>query len=188
MATVTQASELLMTAEEFGSRPDPGYPEELVRGRIEKVSPPPRARHGQVCSEVNRVLGNYVRQEGLGHVLSNDSGVITERGPDTVRGADVAFYSYAKLPRGPLPSTYLAVPPDLIFEVVSPDDRWSKVLVKVAEYLNAGVLVVGVLDPERATLQLFEPDRPVQILSADDELSLPAILGEFRVTIRSFLD
>ena len=81
MATVTQASELLMTAEEFGRRPDPGYPEELVRGRIEKVSPPPRARHGQVCSEVNRVLGNYVRQEGLGHVLSNDSGVITDAVP-----------------------------------------------------------------------------------------------------------
>jgi len=24
----------LMTAEEFGKRPDPGYPEELVRGRV----------------------------------------------------------------------------------------------------------------------------------------------------------
>jgi Uma2 family endonuclease len=124
----------------------------------------------------------------LGHVLSNDSGVITERSPDTVRGADVAFYSYAKLPRGPLPSTYPDVPPDLIIEVLSPDDRWSKVLVKVAEYLNVGVLAVGVLDPERATLHLFEPDRPVQILSSNDELTLPAILGDFRISIQSFLD
>jgi hypothetical protein len=62
------------------------------------------------------------------------------------------------------------------------------VLVKVAEYLNVGVVAVGVLDPERATLHLFEPDRPVQILLGNDELSLPAILGDFRVTIRSFLD
>ena len=73
-------------------------------------------------------------------------------------------------------------------EVLSPDDRWSKVLVKVAEYLNVGVLAVGVLDPERATLHLFEPDRPVQILSSNDELTLPAILGDFRISIQSFLD
>jgi Uma2 family endonuclease len=126
MATVTQASQLPMTAEEFSRRPDPGYPEELVRGRIEKVSPVPRARHGQVCGKVVRILGIHAEQNDLGHVLCNDSGVITERGPDTVRGADIAFYSYAKLPKGPLPSTYLDVPPDLIIEVLSPDDRWSK--------------------------------------------------------------
>ena len=33
-------------------------------------------------------------EHDLGHVLSNDSGVITERDPDTVRGADISFYSY----------------------------------------------------------------------------------------------
>ncbi len=34
-------AEALMTADEFGQRPDPGYPEELVRGRI--VATPPTA-------------------------------------------------------------------------------------------------------------------------------------------------
>ena len=89
MASVPQP---LLTAEEFGRRPDPGYPEELVRGRIVRM-PPPNRRHGQVCSRVVRVLGAYVDEQDLGHVLSNDSGVITERGPDTVRGPDVAFYT-----------------------------------------------------------------------------------------------
>jgi hypothetical protein len=32
--SIAVASEQLLTAEEFGRRPDPGYPEELVRGRI----------------------------------------------------------------------------------------------------------------------------------------------------------
>ena len=32
-------AESLMTAEEFRRRPDPGYPEELVRGRVTAMPP-----------------------------------------------------------------------------------------------------------------------------------------------------
>lgn len=99
MATAAPA---LMSAEQFGRRPAPGYPEELVRGGIVRM-PPPNRRHGQVCSRIARIIGGYVDEHDLGHVLRNDSGVITERNPDTVRGADIAFYSYGCLPRGPLP-------------------------------------------------------------------------------------
>lgn len=150
--------------------------------------PPPKPRHGQVCTRVVRIVGNYSDDHDLGHVVSNDSGVITERGPDTVRGADVAFYSYDRVPRGSLPTSYLPTPPDLVFEVRSPDDRWAAVLSKVAEYLSAGVAVVAVLDPERRTIHLFEGEAPVRILSEDDELSIPSVLGEFRVAVSRFFD
>jgi len=184
MSTATQ---LLYTAEEFARRPDAGYPEELVRGRIVSM-PPPQPRHGQVCNKVGRIVGNYADDHDLGHVLCNDSGVITERGPDTVRGADICFYSYTRVPKGRLPKGYLEVPPDLVFEVRSPEDRWPFLLAKVVEYLNAGVRVVGVLDPERNTLYLYEGDQPVRILSEHDELTLPGLLGEFRVAVSRFFD
>ena len=187
MATAIQPAQTLLTAEEFARRPDPGYPEELVKGRVETM-PPPGARHGQVCNKVGRVLGNHAEDHDFGHVLSNDSGTVTERGPDSVRGPDVSFYSYAKLPKGPLPEGYPAVPPDLVVEVLSPHDRWPKVLAKVSEYLNAGVAVVCVLDPERRRLDLYEGDQPPRILGADDDLTLPAILGEFRVRVGRFLE
>ncbi len=186
MSTVSNStSELLLTAEEFAERPDPGYPEELVKGKVVAL-PPPKARHGQICAKTALILGNYAEDHDLGHVLCNDSGVITERGPDSVRGADVAFYSYAKLPKGPLPQSYPAVPPDLIFEVMSPSDRWPKVYAKVAEYLDAGVSIVGVLDPERQQLLLFNGDAPVRILNETDELTLPTLLGDFRVVVGKF--
>ncbi len=184
MATMTQP---VLTAEEFGRRPDPGYPEELIRGRI-VPRPPPNARDGQVCSKTVRILGYYADEHDLGHVLSNDSGVITERGPDTVRGADVSFYSYARVPKGELPSGYLEVPPDLVFEVLSPDDRWRDVMRKVTEYLDVGVGTVGVLDPKRRSLYLFEGEEPVRTLTEQDELTLPSLLGEFRVLVRRFFE
>ena len=49
----------LITAEQFGQRPDPGYPEEFVRKRIVAKSVPDR-RHGYVCGRADRVFGNFV--------------------------------------------------------------------------------------------------------------------------------
>ena len=58
MATAVMVE--LLTAEQFGQRPDPGYPEELVQGRVVALSVPDR-RHGYVCGRVDRVLAVDVR-------------------------------------------------------------------------------------------------------------------------------
>lgn len=187
MSTAIAATPILMTAEEYARRPDPGHPEELVRGRIVPMSQPNR-RHGQICNKAGRLFGNFAEDHDLGHVLSNDAGVITERDPDTVQGADVAFYSYARLPKGPLPQSYGPEVPELVVEVRSPSDRWPKVLAKVAEYLEAGVLVVIVLDDESRTAVLYFTDRASVTLKIDDELSVPEILPGFAVAVRQFFE
>src|SRR5688572_15728453 len=139
-------AEALLTAEEFERLPDVGLAE-LVRGRVEPVNMP-TPRHGEVCFNVARILDAFVRANKLGRIVTNDSGIITERDPDTVRGADVAYYGYARVPKGPLPRGYLPIAPDVAVEVLSEDDRWPRLLRKIGEYLKAGVLAVCVLDPE----------------------------------------
>jgi Uma2 family endonuclease len=186
MATVS-SPEVLLTAEQFGERPDPGYPEELVRGRIVRM-PPPKPRHGEICITVGRILGNFVADHALGRVLGNDSGVITERGPDTLRGADIAFYSYDRVPKGPLPNQYLDVAPELVVEVLSPDDRWLKVLAKVAEYLQVGVLMVVVLDDHHKSAHVYEADAPNRTLGPDEEFAFPDFLGHLQVRVRRFFE
>ncbi|MFO0930192.1 MAG: hypothetical protein U0736_24730 [Gemmataceae bacterium] len=100
----------LLTADQFRLLPDTGRPCELVRGRVvERSLPAPR--HGYYCSNVALLVGGHVKARRLGRVMTNDSAIVTERGPDTVRGADVAFYSYARLPAGPLPEGYVDVAP-----------------------------------------------------------------------------
>src|ERR1041385_6149276 len=108
-------TESLMTAEEFLLLPDPGRPMELVRGRIVMMNVP-YYRHGKICSRIDRFLGNFVEDHDLGTVVSNDAGVVTERGPDTVRGADVAYYSYHRIPKDVDPEGYPDVSPELVFE------------------------------------------------------------------------
>jgi Uma2 family endonuclease len=180
-------AEALLTAEEYGRLPDNGRPTELLRGRIIPMNMP-YPRHGQICSKIARIVGNFADENDSGHLVTNDSGIVTEREPDTVRGADAAYYSYARVPRGPFPQGYLSVLPELVFEVRSPWDRWSDILIKVGEYLNAGVIVVCVLDPEPQTVHVFYADRPVHVLTADQELTLPEVLGSFRVLVRRFFE
>jgi Uma2 family endonuclease len=178
MATV----EALLTAEEFGRMSDNGLRTELVRGRIIEV-PPPKKRHGKVCQRISMLLGIYVETHDIGHVLINDSGIITERNPDSVRGADVAYYSYARLPRGPVSDSYSGAAPEIVFEVRSSSDRWVEILEKVSEYLKAGVLVVCVIDPEPQTARLYYPDQAELILGPGDDLTFPECLPGFAVRI-----
>ena len=174
----------LVTAEEYALLPDRGRLTELVRGKVVEMNMP-FPRHGQVCVKVAQLLANFSDQHSLGHVLSNDSGVITQRAPDTVRGADVAFYSYRKLPKGPLPTHYLDVVPDVVFQVRSPGDRWGELMTKVAEYLNAGVQTVCVVDPENETVHVQDAGRAPQTLTGSDELVLP-IMASFRAPVSHF--
>ena len=125
MSTATPSSPDLLTAEEYARRPELGYAEELVRGRTVPM-PYSDRRHGQICNKVGRILGNFAEHYDLGHVLNNEAGVITRRDPDTVRAPDVAFYSYKRLPKGPLPASYGPEMPELVVELRLPGDRWAK--------------------------------------------------------------
>lgn len=176
-------TETLLTADEYLRLADNGEPTELVRGRIVPMNMP-GFRHGKICTRLVRILGRFLDVHDLGHVVGNDAGVITARGPDTVRGPDVAFYTYERLPRGANPVGYPAVTPEVVFEVLSPGDRQSAVLAKVAEYLEAGVRHVCVLDPQRETVTVYSADDPEVILAGEQALALPDILPGFHVPVQ----
>jgi Uma2 family endonuclease len=177
-----------MTAEQYGMLPDLGYPTELVRGQI-KVMNQPYPSHGEICLTVGSIVREFVRKHKLGRMVGNDSGVITERQPDTVRGPGVAYFGFQRVPPGRLPRRgYLDVAPELAIEVKSVFDRWSEINDKIAEYLKAGVLVVCVVDPDTDSVQVHYPDKPMRVVGRDEDLELPEVLPGFRVTVREFFD
>ncbi len=183
MATATA----LLTAEEFAALPDTGPNTELVRGRIIEL-PPTNFLHGLVCGQILIQLGNAASRSGLGRVIANDSGVVTQRDPDSVRGPDVAYYSNAKIPPAEKQRGYPEQPADLIVEVRSPSDRWSKMVQKAAEYLAAGVLIVMVLDPDTKSAHVFHADQPTRVLGPDETLTFPDLLPDFAVRVGSIFE
>lgn len=184
MATV---EERLMTLDEYARMPNEGRRTELVRGRMVEL-PPTNYWHGIVCGLIARRVGNWAEDRNLGRVATNDSGIVTERNPDTLRGADVAYYSYAKIPKGSHPAKYPDVPPEVVFEVLSPSDRWRDIRIKVAEYLALGIQIVCVIDPETRTAWIYATDQPDRIVGPEGDLTFPECLPEFSVPIRSLFE
>jgi Uma2 family endonuclease len=156
MSTVTRQK--MLTAEEFFLLPNPsdGSKQELVRGEV-IVMPPPGGLHGVTCNKAGRRIGNFVEDHDRGTVTSNDTGFITERGPDSVRGPDIAFWSKERLPV--VPVGYMEIAPDLAVEVLSPSNTSKQIHDKLQEYFNRGVRLVWVIAPEDRTLAIYRtPD------------------------------
>jgi Uma2 family endonuclease len=184
MATSTS----LLTAEQFVALPDAfEHPVELVKGKLVETTPA-MPRHGQICAKVGHLLQVYLEQHPLGVGVSNDSCILTERDPDSVRGADIAYYSYERVPKGPLLAGLLPVAPELVVEVLSPHDRWSELHTKIGEYLTVGVQTVCVLDDTTRTLHAFYADRPLQVFRAAEEFILPGLLPGFSVNVQRFFE
>ena len=87
-----------------------------------------------------------------------------------------------------MPNRYLDTPPDLVVDVLSPSDRWPRVLAKVAEYLDAGTTIVIVLDDERRLAHVYHADGATRVLTSEDDLSVPDVLGDFRVRVGRFFE
>lgn len=190
MATATeQPATKLLTIEEYLALPDDGRRTELVKGRVVEV-PPPSLRHGRICFRFASMLDRAAIGNRLGEVMTNDSRIATRRNPDSLRGGDVVYYGTAKLP--PLESEewdrLFALPPDLVAEVRSPSDTWREMLAKATEYIEAGVVVVILLDPVKRTAWVIrEHEEPVR-LGPEDELTVPDLLPEFRVRVGAIFE
>lgn len=69
--------------------------------------------------------------------------------------------------------------PDLIVEVISPEDRPVHVARNVHTYLGACVPLVLLVDPDRRTIDVYRPSRPVQTLTGNDEFDGGDVLPGF---------
>ncbi len=154
--TVPVTAPALVTIEQFLDMEFDG-PVELVRGEIVELTRPDQS-HGNVCNEIAFALTAWARRTASGRVTTNDSGIVTDPIPGTIRGADVAFFAAAQLTDGKLPRGQVSLIPVLCVEVLSPSNTWTGMRRKIEEYLAAGVHEVWLVDPELRTVERFRID------------------------------
>jgi len=173
-----------MTAEEFSVRYDSGgY--ELVNGLVEEL-PMPGAEHGAISFHAGWLIANFVKLHKLGWILSNDTFVLTKRKPDSVRGADICYVSYSKIPPGQIPVGSITIPPELVIEVLSPSDSITEANKKQAEYINLGVVVGILLNPRNDTATIFRSAGDPQELQSSETMTIPDVLPGFSVQVSEF--
>lgn len=163
--------------------PDPpdGSRQELVKGEVITM-PPPGFRHGLRQGRVYSILNEYARSSRLGRVTV-ESGLVTERDPDTVRGPDVAFWSAERLPLDQEPEGYPDVAADLVVEILSPNNRPGKMHEKVHEYFTGGVRSVWLIDPEDRCVWIFRTPDEGRMIYETGTLSGEDVLPGFRCRV-----
>ncbi len=183
MTTATQTG---MTTDEFLRLHGDESGIELVDGQIRRL-PMPGCDHGQVCFRAALVLGNFVMANNLGRMMTNDSFVRIS--DEHCFGADLMFVSFATLPVDqPTPRGPITPPVDLVVEVRSPSDSIGDMSRKAHTYLDAGVRVVLVLDPEHDSAGIYRPDELPQRMHNGDVLTLPDVLPGFAVPVARFFE
>ncbi len=183
MATTSATRE--MTAEEFfdwANRPEnAGGRYELENGEVVEM-PPPAEHHGFICWLVAVVLGNYLFHRKAGYLLTNDTGLVVRRAPDTVRGPDIMLFLESRtldeMSRG-----FCERVPALVVEVFSPSDKPGKLSKRVEQYHNGGVPLVWIVFPDERTVTVYRPSEFPKSLDESDDLTGNGVLPEFRCRV-----
>jgi Uma2 family endonuclease len=172
------AQTALLTADDLlCMREDDRY--ELVEGVLAPMSPPPGPRHGYVAMTLGLLAGGFVRAHRLGWTFAAETGFRLRRNPDTVRAPDFAFVARGRITPEMDQSRYLDLAPDLVVEVVSPSDSARDLAAKMRDYLDAGVRLAWVLDPQTRTVTVHRAGRERRLLREADQLSGEDVLPGF---------
>jgi Uma2 family endonuclease len=100
-----------------------------------------------------------------------------------VRSPDASIRRRERLPEGVSPDTFVGDAPDLAVEVVSPSERDTELLQKMAEYFESGAREVWLLFPDRQQVYRYAAPLEMQILNAEDTLTGGELLPDFRVRV-----
>ena len=172
-----------MTADELFKLPKDEARGELIQG-VFYPAMPTGGRHGEIEARLAWRLLNVVQPSGRGRVMTGDPGIVLERGPDTVRAPDVAYFSPERLPPETDITRFLDAVPDLAVEIVSPSNRPSEIREKAEMWTSFGARLVWVVWPETMTVDVYRPEESVVTLGAEDTLTGEDVLPEFSCPVR----
>ena len=158
-ATLTDTSKSL-TLEEFLSLPDGDITYELKDGQA-IAKPAPFMNHSRLQAITCFLLDTWGNAENC--PLPGDgylSWVMSCKlnGKDWCPVPDVTFMSRAKLATLDLDQGVCAVPPELVVEVLSPDESFDEMTQKALDYLAVGVQRVWIVSDRQKSLTVFALD------------------------------
>ena len=153
---------------------------ELIDGEPIELSPA-AGRSGWISATIVALLANHVRQSGLGWTFSAETGFVLFDDRQTVRSPDAAVVLRNRLAE--LPDSFVPMAPDLAVEDLSPSDRMADALAKVAMYLQAGTLLVWLVNPATRTVVVFRSESDPETLGETDALDGDDVLPGFSVPV-----
>ncbi|MGI0482701.1 Uma2 family endonuclease [Geminocystis sp. CENA526] len=143
------------------------------------IMPPTGGLTGNRNSDINYQLNAWNRQKKLGKVFDSSTGFKLPNGAN--RSPDASFITLEKW-HSLTPSQqekFLPLAPDFSIELKSPSDKLSDTQKKMQEYIDNGVKLGWLINPEKKEVEIYRQGQKKEILNNPKNLSGEDILPDF---------
>jgi Uma2 family endonuclease len=174
-----------VTLAEFLALPETEPGSELVDGEVMQ-KPMPTLAHTIIQHLLSLVIGLYLRSNPIAIAGPELRCILGPPGQEEPRLPDFVVIAIARL-AGAHGGDPFRGAPDLAVEILSPDDRMIRVMEKVQFYLENGVRLVWVINPEARTVMVLSNMTESRILNEDETLDGGDVLPGFSTLVRDIL-
>jgi Uma2 family endonuclease len=131
---------------------------------------------------VGELLGKFSRRHNLGFVSGADG--FLRIMSSTVRGPDVAFVSWERIPDKKFPEAKVPeIVPDLAVEVLSTGNTRAEMARKRREYFHAGVKLVWMIDPRQRSVAIYTSSDEYTVLDETEKLTGGEVLPGLEIEL-----
>ncbi|NEO26046.1 MAG: Uma2 family endonuclease [Kamptonema sp. SIO4C4] len=156
--------------------------EQNARGEL-VIMPPVGAISGNREADLNGCLWLWNRQTQLGKVFSSSTIFNLPNGGK--RSPDVAWIRNEGWETLTLEQQEKFPPicPDFVIELRSRSDSLSQLQEKMQEYLNSGLQLGWLIDPQSQQVEIYRQNQPTEVVNLPATLSGEAVLPEFTLDL-----
>jgi Uma2 family endonuclease len=148
------------------------------------VMPPVGGRTSEQNAEITMQLRAWAKHDGTGTAFDSSGGFLLPN--RSIRSPDAAWVQTSRL--APLSvdqrRKFLPLCPDFVIELRSPTDSLSALQEKMQEYLDNGLRLGWLIDPEERRVYVYRPPSSVEIMEDPAHLSGAPVLLDFVLDLR----
>jgi Uma2 family endonuclease len=160
--------------------PKDGYDREIVDGEL--IKSPAGSEHGATVMAIAGPLHMYVVKKKLGRVLDGQTGCRMFSGD--LLSPDVSFVAAARWDaHRKTKAVFFPGGPDLVVEVLSPDDSLRILKKKINQYFTDGTRMAWVVHPRKRCITVYHAPTSADILTTSDVLDGEHVVPGFALKI-----
>jgi Uma2 family endonuclease len=170
-----------LSLEEFLKSPETKPASEFIDGRIYQ-KPMPQGKHSLLQTHLPAAINQIIEKPRMGCTFTELR--CTFGGRSIV--PDITVFEWNRIPintTGEVENVF-SINPDWTIEILSPDQRPTRVINNILFCLNHGTKLGWLIDPEEKTVLIFQPDRqPIALEDESDVLPMPSLMGDWSLTL-----
>ena len=172
-----------ITLEEFLGLPETKPASEYIDGQVIQ-KPMPQGKHSTLQTELSTVINTSLKPRKIARAFSELR--CTFGGRSIV--PDISVFIWQRIPRdsrGEIANTFLA-PPDWTIEILSPEQRQTRVTKNILHCLNRGTQMGWLVDPDEQTIFVYHPMQRLEVLDGPEQLlPVPAFANDLVLKVES---